>query len=235
MASIRAAIFDLDGVLTDTAELHFRSWQRLAEELRIPFSREINDRQRGLSRPESLAIFLQGRESAFTAAQKAELLDRKNRYYLESVARMTPADLLPGAATLLNALRARGIRTAIASSSRNAAAVIDRLRIAPLLDAIVDANVAPRSKPDPQVFLAAANAVHVPPADCVVLEDAEAGVEAARAAGMRVVGIGPRSRVGRADRVVAGLERLRVDDIMALSARLGMDTRDVLASDAEGL
>lgn len=211
-----AAIFDLDGVLTDTAELHYRSWASLAIELAIPFNRSINDRMRGLSRPESLQIFLADHAHRFPPTEQQRLLDEKNRRYLAQVANLTHEDLLPGARQLLEDLRSRGISTAVASSSRNANVVVDQLGIRPLLDTLIDANQAPRSKPDPQVFRAAAAAVAVPPARCVVLEDAEAGVAAAQAAGMRVVGLGPIERVGRADLVIESLTELSANRLIEL-------------------
>ena len=196
-----AAIFDLDGVLTDTAELHYQSWQWIADELGLPFDRQANEVLRGLSREESLVRVLGARAGYFTDEQKREIAERKNADYCRRVARMTPADLFPGARELLEELRARGVAVAVASSSRNARAVVDRLQIRPLLDALVDGNDAPRSKPDPQVFLLAAEHLGVPPARCVVVEDAASGVEAALAAGMKVIGLGPPARVGRAHRV----------------------------------
>lgn len=213
-----AAIFDLDGVITDTTALHFQSWQQLAGELGIPFSRAINDEMRGLSRPESLAILLRDCPERFDEDQQTDLLRRKNEAYLALVAKMTPADLLPGAADLLRGLRAAGIRVAIASSSRNAGIVVRQLQLEPLLDAIVDANAAPRSKPDPQVFQAAADLLGMPAKRCVVVEDAEAGVAAGLAAGMRVIGIGPADRVGRADRVVGSIAEIDVALVQATLA-----------------
>ena len=211
-----AVIFDLDGVLTDTAELHFRSWRVVADELGIPFDRAVNDRMRGLSRPESLAVLLGDRHREFSPERKRQLTDRKNEAYLELVAQMTEADLLPGAKTLIEDLQRRGVRMAIASSSRNAEVVVERLGIRAALHTLVDANTAPRSKPDPQVFVAAAVRLGVSPARCVVLEDAEAGVAAALAAGMPVIGIGPRERVGGADLVVAHLAELDADRVLSV-------------------
>ncbi|MFQ5805976.1 MAG: beta-phosphoglucomutase [Phycisphaerae bacterium] len=211
-----AVIFDLDGVLTDTAELHYQSWQWLADDLGIPFNRQANEALRGLSRTESMARVLGDRAGEFTAAQKEEIAQRKNEDYLARVARMTPADLLPGAADLLRELRARGVAVAVASSSKNAGAVIDRLGIRPLLDVLVDGNDIDRSKPDPQVFLAAAGRLGLRPAQCVVVEDATSGVEAALAAGMRVVGLGPAERVGRAHRIKASIADLDAEEILEL-------------------
>lgn len=211
-----AAIFDLDGVLTDTAELHYLSWERLARELRLPFDRQANEALRGLSRMESLERLLGRRGGEFSAAQKEELCRRKNEDYLRRVARMTPLDLFTGAAALLRGLRAAGLRVGVASSSRNARAVVARLEIEPLLDAIVDGNDAERSKPDPQVFLLAAERLGAAPARCVVVEDAESGVEAALAAGMRVIGLGPPQRVGRAHLCVSALHEIQVPSVVKL-------------------
>jgi kojibiose phosphorylase len=209
-------IFDLDGVLTDTAELHYQSWQRIADELGLPFDRHANEALRGLSREESLERLLGPRSAEFSPQRKQEITARKNAEYLARVSSMTPADLLPGARELLTAVRETGLGVAVASSSRNAGAVIDRLGIRALLDAVVDGNDAPRSKPDPQVFLLAAERLGVPPRRCAVVEDAASGVAAALAAGMKVVGIGPRERVGAAHLVVAAIGELSVAMIRPL-------------------
>ncbi|MCK4343072.1 MAG: beta-phosphoglucomutase [Phycisphaerae bacterium] len=211
-----AAIFDLDGVLTETTELHYRSWRVVADELDIPFDRRAYEEMRGLNRSNSLAILLRGQEGRFSEAEQQRLAERKNEEYLRLVAEMTPSDLFPGALELLHGLRARGVRVAVASSSRNAGRVVERLGIGPLLDVIVDANTAPRSKPDPQVFLVAAELLGVPPARCVVVEDAEAGVAAGVAAGMWVIGIGPAERVGQGHAVVSSIGELSVDAMLRL-------------------
>lgn len=211
-----AVIFDLDGVLTDTAELHYQSWQRIADELGVPFDRQANEALRGLSRGESLERLLGARSADFSPQRKQEITARKNADYLERVARMTPADLLPGARELLIAARQAELGVALASASRNAGAVIDRLGIRALLDVIVDGNDAPRSKPDPQIFLLAADRLHVPPPRCVVVEDAGSGVAAALAAGMSVVGIGPKQRVGQAHLIVPAIGELTVAMIRSL-------------------
>ncbi len=211
-----AVIFDLDGVLTDTAELHYQSWQRLMDEIGVPFDRQVNEALRGLSRGESLETILGERLSEFAEEQKEEIARRKNNEYLARVAKMTPADLSPGAGELLQALRARGAAVAVASSSKNAKAVLDRLGIRPLLDVLVDGNEIQRSKPDPEVFLRAAERLGVPAARCVVVEDAASGVNAARAAGMRVVGLGPPDRIGRADLVKAAIGDLKADELLEL-------------------
>lgn len=211
-----AVIFDLDGVLTDTAELHYQSWQRIADELGLPFDRHANEALRGLSRPESLLRVLGAAAGRFDEGERQRLLAQKNEDYLARVARLSPADLLPGIGALLRGLAGRGVPMAVASSSRNALAVMERLGIAARFAAIVDGNHAPRSKPDPQVFLLAAERLAVAPAVCAAVEDAESGVESARAAGMFVIGVGPAERVGRAHRVVPDTSwltpRLILDD-----------------------
>jgi kojibiose phosphorylase len=211
-----AVIFDLDGVLTDTAELHYQSWQEIADKLRIPFDRQANEALRGLGRSESLQRVLGPRWYSFTPSQRDDLMHAKNEAYLRRVAQMSPRDLFPGVADLLRDLRRAGAKLAIASSSRNSLAVIERLGIRPSFDAIVDGNDAPRSKPDPQVFLVAAQRLGARPTECVVIEDAEAGVAAARAAGMRVVGIGPHERVGAADLRVPTPAELRAAAVLGL-------------------
>ncbi len=211
-----AVIFDLDGVLTDTAELHFQSWLQLSRALRIPFDRTANEALRGLSRPDSLAHFLGPHAERFTPAERDEIMARKNAAYLERVARLGPQDLLPGAGELLESLHQAGVQTAVASSSRNARHVLARLGIERLVDVIVDGNDVPASKPDPRVFLTAAERLDVPAKRCVVVEDAESGVAGALAAGMRVVGLGPYERVGAADVVVASLVELAAADLLNL-------------------
>lgn len=215
---IEVVIFDLDGVLTDTAELHFQSWLRVAEEIDIVIEEAVRDQIRGPGRMESLEIVLGERSGEFSDEQKAELALKKNRQYVKMLESMTPEDLLPGVVQLLRALRERGVPTVVASSSRNAGAVVDRLQIRPLLNLVVDGNDVERGKPDPEVFLLAAKRLGVAPERCVVVEDAEKGVEAALTAGMRVVGIGPRERVGKAHLVVDAIADLTADQLLDLGA-----------------
>jgi beta-phosphoglucomutase len=211
-----AAIFDLDGVLTDTTELHYQSWVELAQAWRIAFDRRTYDTMRGLSRPDSLRIFLADRAAAFSPPQQQEISDRKNAAFLRRVAEMTPDDLYPGVRQLLIDLRAGGLRVGLASSSRNARRVVEQLALGELLEVLVDANDAPRSKPDPQVFQLAAARLGVQPPRCVAIEDARAGVDAAIAAGMRVIGVGPADRVAGAHRVVPETGLITVGMVQAL-------------------
>ncbi len=211
-----AAIFDLDGVLTDTAELHFQSWVVVARDLGVKFDREKNEALRGVTRMISCDLMLGEHAGDFSDAQKRDIADRKNEEYRGLVARMTPADLFDGAHQLLCDLRKAGLGVALASASKNGQLVVDRLQIGDLFDAVVDGNDIKHSKPDPEVFLTAAGRLRREPARCVVVEDAAAGVEAGLAAGMAVIGIGPPARVGRAHHVVSGVHELAVEDFRRL-------------------
>lgn len=213
---ITAFIFDLDGVLTDTAEYHYRAWKRLADEAGLPFTRDDNERLRGVSRRESLMLILKGR--AYPEEKIQEMMARKNGYYLEFIKDIRPRDLLPGAKELLEEIRAAGLKSAVGSASRNAGEVIDRLGLRPLLDAVADGHSVGRQKPAPDLFLHAAAQLSLPPVECVVIEDAAAGIEAAKAGGFRVVGVGPRERVGGADVVFPRLAGVRLSDILSALA-----------------
>lgn len=192
----KAFIFDLDGVITDTAELHYQAWQRMANEEGYHFDREINEQLRGVSRQASLNIILDGKE--ISEEKFAELMKRKNEYYVELLNTICSKDVLPGIEHFLLELNARGIKVALASASKNARPILHRLGLIPLFDAIGDGWSVNRSKPAPDVFIHAAGQVGVNTNECIVVEDAQAGVDAAKEAGMRVVGIGPRNRVGHA-------------------------------------
>ncbi|MBD2578808.1 beta-phosphoglucomutase [Oscillatoria sp. FACHB-1406] len=212
---IAAVIFDLDGVITDTAEYHYRGWQQLADEEGIAFDREANEAMRGLSRRDSLMVLLGDRAAMYGEKQLQEMMDRKNDYYRESIRAIGPADLLPGALSLLDELKAAGLKVAIGSASKNAQEVIESLGVGDRIDSISDGYSVARSKPAPDLFLHAAGELGVEPARCVVFEDAGSGVEAALAAGMYAVGLGPRDRVGAAHVVLPNLEGARWTEILA--------------------
>jgi beta-phosphoglucomutase len=213
MAKIRAFLFDLDGVITDTSEFHFLAWQRLAREEGLPFDRQDNEALRGVGRRESLALILKGR--SITESDAAAWMERKNNYYVELVGKMSPGDLLPGAARLLEELRLAGLKIAIVSSSKNTALVLERLQLHVPLDAVVDGSMVVKSKPAPDLFLKAAELIGIPPAECVVVEDATAGIQSGQAAGMLTLGLGPRERVGQADLVLPDLRQAHLADILA--------------------
>jgi beta-phosphoglucomutase len=208
---IRGFIFDVDGVLTDTVEHHYQSWVRLAQEEGLPLAADFKDQIRGLTRPMSLRLFLAGRETPEAVAEDYQR--RKNEYFREWLDQLTEADLLPGVAALMDELCRAGIPIAIGSASRNAREVVRRLGIDGYIAAYADGHSVERSKPAPDVFLEAARLIGVDPAGCVVVEDAEVGIEAAHAAGMRVIGVGPAERLGDADIVVDTLAELTLDII----------------------
>lgn len=209
---IQAFIFDLDGVITDTAEYHFRAWKRLADENGLPFTRDDNEALRGISRRESLLLILNGR--AYPEAAMQEMMARKNGYYLEFIKEISPDDLLPGAERLLREIRTAGLKNALGSASKNASEVIGRLGIQHLFDAISDGYSVTRQKPAPDLFLHAAAQLALPPSQCVVVEDAAAGIEAARAGGFHSIGLGPVGRVAGAELIFPDLAHVRLADIL---------------------
>lgn len=202
---IRAAIFDLDGVIVDTAKYHYLAWKRLAKEVGIDLSEEENEKLKGVSRMDSLEIILALGNVTLDKTTKETLADKKNGWFLEFVNQMTPAEILPGAKELLIDLRKQGIKIALGSSSKNAPLVLRLLNIQELFDVIVDGTMVKNSKPDPEIFILGASLLALPPSTCVVFEDAEAGVEAALAAGMKCVGIGSPTQLNKADQVVSNL------------------------------
>jgi beta-phosphoglucomutase len=207
---MRAAIFDLDGVIVDTAKYHYLAWKRLAHSLGFDFTEVDNERLKGVSRGRSLEILLQIGGMDFDDETKAQMAARKNEWYVDYIRQLDVGEILPGATEYLKAIRSRGVRTALASASRNAPLILERLGISALFDAAVDGNKVNNAKPDPEVFLRAAEELGIPPASCVVFEDAEAGIEAALRAGMGAVGIGSPFRLKDADVVIGGLWQLVV-------------------------
>lgn len=188
----RGYIFDLDGVLTDTAHFHYLAWLRLAQELGLRFTEQDNELLKGVSRQRSFEIILElnHREHDFTAEQKAALIDRKNSCYRALLGELRPSDVLPGVLDFLHGARAKGVRLAVASASRNAGIVLENLRLTGEFDYIADAAKITRPKPDPEIFLLCADALGLSPSECLGFEDAQAGIEAIHAAGMKAVGIG---------------------------------------------
>ncbi len=187
---ISGVIFDLDGVIVSTDDCHYRAWKQMADEEKIPFDRTVNERLRGVSRMDSLAIILEKAEKTYTEEQKQALATRKNNYYKELIGSLTPADILPGTLDTLALLKSRGIKIAIGSSSRNTPLILKQIGLDNAFDAVADGNQITRSKPDPEVFLLAAKLLSLSPAVCLVVEDADAGIEAAIAGGMRALSVG---------------------------------------------
>jgi len=194
LKGIKAFIFDLDGVITDTSVLHEKAWRKMAAEENIPFDEKLADSLRGVSRSRSLELILKKTDKNYSDNEFQELMNRKNNYYVESLSSLSPDNLLPGAKELLEKIREKGYRLAIASSSKNTPLVIEKLDVKTKVDAVVDGNEITHSKPHPEIFLRAAKKLKIIPQKCVVVEDAASGVEAANAGGFVSVGIGPESR-----------------------------------------
>lgn len=214
---IQAVLFDLDGVLVSTDEYHFRSWQKLsAEEGFGFFDNEFNHKFRGVARMECIEIITNASGKKYTPEQKLELAERKNRYFVESLKSVNREALLPGSLATLQELKKRGIKTAVASNSRNALTIIQQVQIESYLDAIIDGHQIENSKPDPEVFLLAAKNVDVAPLHCLVIEDAVAGIESAKRAGMKALGIGTKERLPNAEMVVPDLSAITVDALLNL-------------------
>jgi beta-phosphoglucomutase len=214
MREIKAFILDLDGVVTDTAEYHFLAWKQLADEEGIAFTREKNEALRGVSRRKSLEILLGEHIARYTDQQVLAMMERKNGYYVQYLTQITADDFLPGAKDLLAGLKARGMKVAIGSASKNTRTVLTRLGILDFFDGISDGYTVRRAKPAPDVFVYAAGSVGVPVEHCVVVEDAQAGVEAALIAGMVAVGIGPAERVGKAHFCYDSTADIDLDEII---------------------
>jgi beta-phosphoglucomutase len=213
MQTPKAIIFDLDGVLTDTSEYHYRAWKHLADDEGIPFTHEENDAHlRGVGRRESLAYLIRGRQ--YSEEQIQEMMDRKNRYYSELIKTMSPKEVVPGGTELLDEIRQAGIKTAIASASKNCRIVLDLLQITHYFDGIADGNSVVNSKPAADIFVFAAGLVNVSTIQCLGVEDADAGVDAIKTAGMTALGIGPKERFHRADRVLPTMENKHLKDLI---------------------
>lgn len=214
-------IFDLDGVLVTTDELHFAAWKSIADELGIPFSREVNHQLRGVSRADSLRLILRAADSHLSEQAQAEACQLKNDRFVASLATLDARAILPGVLPMLDALEARSVRVAVGSSSRNARAILHRTGLGDRFAVVVDGNDIRNSKPHPEVFLKAAQALQLQPQQCIVVEDADSGVEAALAAGMAVLGIassGGLSSPGRAHLVVPTLTDATCDTLLGLLA-----------------
>ena len=206
--SMQAALFDLDGVIVDTAKFHYLAWRELANGLGFDLSEAQNERLKGISRMESLDVILGMGGVELPADEKLRLATIKNGRYVEMIKTIDASEILRGAKEYLLELRQRGVKVALGSASKNAEIILKNLGILPLFDAIIDGNKVSKSKPNPEVFLLGAQALGVAPTACVVYEDAAAGVEAAKAGGMYAVGIGHAENLPRADVVVPGLYAL---------------------------
>lgn len=215
---IKACIFDLDGVIVDTAKYHYIAWKRLAEELGFYFSPAHNERLKGVSRMRSLEILLEVGGIKLSQIEMEKAADKKNKWYVEYISKITPDEILPGAYELLIELKTNRIKRALGSASKNAGMILDRLELNRFFDAVVDGNKVSKAKPDPEVFLKAAEELGLLPEECVVFEDAQAGVEAAKNGNMRCVGVGDAELLKLADLIVPNLANIEWKDLnLALS------------------
>ena len=212
MSQFKAVIFDLDGVITDTAHYHYLAWKALAESEGVHFDHAFNENLKGVDRMGSLNLILAGSSKTYSMEQKLALAERKNTQYVELIATMSEADVLPGALDALAAVRAAGLKIGLASVSKNAFTVLDRLGIRDRFDVVVDAALIANSKPHPEIFLNAAAALGVAPADCLGVEDAVAGVASIKSAGMFALGVGSPDVLTQADRVIPSLSEFRLED-----------------------
>lgn len=206
----RACIFDLDGVIVDTAKYHFLAWRKLAVMLNIHFTEKDNERLKGVSRMASLDIILEIGKMTLDDRRKEEYAALKNKWYLDYIGRMTPEEILPGSLEFISELKNAGIKVALGSASKNTPLILERLGIEKLFDSVADGNVVKNAKPDPEVFIKAAEMLGILPENCVVFEDAVAGVRAALNAGMICIGIGSKEILGDAHLVISGLDKMSI-------------------------
>lgn len=211
---MKGFIFDLDGVVVDTAKYHYLGWKILAQDLGFDFPASCNERQKGVSRMESLEIVLEaGNITGLSEEEKIELADRKNGYYLEMISNIGKDEILPGIEEFLQKLKKAGYKTALGSASKSASRILKQLEIEEYFDAVVDGNLVTKPKPDSEVFTKGADMLKIPYKDCTVVEDAKAGVEAAKAAGMKCIGIGSKEILKDADIVLKSTEDLLTVEI----------------------
>lgn len=215
---IQAALFDLDGVIVDTAKYHYMAWKRLARELGFDFTEKDNERLKGVSRMRSLEILLEvgGMSGKFSEEEKLEMAARKNQWYVELISKMDESEILEGTIECLNGFRKLGVKTALGSASKNAMLILNNLKLAPYFDAIIDGTKVTKAKPDPEVFLLGAKALGVEPSKCVVFEDAQAGIEAAKNGGMKAVAVGSPENLSGYDKIVRGLFEVKPEEIVNL-------------------
>jgi beta-phosphoglucomutase len=212
--SIKACIFDMDGVIVDSAKYHFVAWQELAQDIGVKFTVQDNEQLKGLSRVDSLERILKMGNLHLDNDTKLALMDKKNQSYLQYISSMNEEEILPGVGEFIEELVAAGMKVALGSSSRNATVILERINLLSKFDAIIDGNKVTFSKPDPEVFLKGAEAMGLQPEDCVVFEDASAGVKAAIDGGFRCVGIGEEQHLSKANFVIPGFQDFRLNDLI---------------------
>lgn len=215
--SIRAFIFDLDGVIADTAVFHFQAWKALANRLGFDIDHEFNETLKGVGRMDSLNRVLAHGNVQMSEAEKQREAQEKNDEYVELISHMTPADLLPGAREALLSVRSAGLKVALASASKNGPMIIERLGVAALFDTIVDPALLKNGKPDPEIFLKAAEQLRCAPIECIGVEDAISGIAAIRSAGMFAVGVGQPDVLTQANIVIPDLHQFDCQQFMTLA------------------
>lgn len=213
MNEIKACIFDLDGVIVDTAKYHYLAWKKLANELGFEFTKEDNERLKGVSRMQSLDILLQIGGLSFDEHKKEELATKKNAWYVEYISKMDASEILPGVLDFLKHIRENNIKTALGSVSKNAMLILKNIEMVEYLDAIIDGTKITNAKPNPEVFLKGAEELGINPSQCVVFEDAQAGIEAAINAGMYSIGIGSPLILNKANFVISSFEEMNLDKL----------------------
>lgn len=214
--SIKAVIFDLDGVIVSTDDYHYRAWKKISDEEGIYFDREINERLRGVSRMESLEIILEKSNKEYSEEEKLSFAERKNSLYRNLLEELTSKDILPGVMNLLESLKNKGIKIAIGSSSKNTKFILNKIGLNDYFDAISDGTEIKNSKPDPEVFLLAAEKLSIEPKDCLVVEDADAGVEAGLDGGMKVLAVGYAASNEKANLRMKSLEEFEYENIVTI-------------------
>lgn len=211
MAKPKAVLFDLDGVIVDTATHHYKAWKALANEMGFDFTESDNERLKGVSRVESLNILLEIGNVEKTDQEKEQLAAQKNEQYVKAISKMDDSEILPGVKEFLQELKQENIPFALGSASKNAPTILKQINLYDDFDAIVDGNSISKAKPDPEVFLQGAEALNVNPAECVVFEDAQSGIEAGKAAGMYVVGVGDPEVLKGADDYITHMTEMSVE------------------------
>ena len=213
---IKGCIFDLDGVIVDTAKYHYLSWKELAESLGFEFTKKDNERLKGVSRMRSLDILLEIGKKKFDIESKLKFAENKNKRYLEYILKMTPDEILPGVIDFMNVLKNKNIKIALGSASKNAMTILNQLNLTNYFNAVIDGTKVSNAKPDPEVFLKGAEALNLKPEECLVFEDAEAGIEAAINGNFKCIGIGSPENLDKADYVMNGFENITFDRLIEL-------------------
>jgi beta-phosphoglucomutase len=214
--TIKACIFDLDGVIVDTAKYHYLAWKELAKGLSFDFTEKDNERLKGVSRMRSLDILLEIGKKELDEETKLKFAENKNKKYLEYILKMTPEEILPGVIDFLKDLRSKNIKIALGSASKNAMTILNQLKLKDYFEVVIDGTKVSKAKPDPEVFLKGAEALHIKPEECIVFEDAEAGIEAAINGGFKCVGIGSPENLSNANYVMSGFKDAIFEEIIKL-------------------